>query len=54
MTASEARTFLSLMYQEESFMFIALNESKHSLDFYGCCGGLYVTQIKMSWNELRS
>ena len=43
-TACEARTFLSLMYQEESFMLMALNESKHSLDFYGYCGGLYVTE----------
>ena len=43
-TASEARTFVSLMYQEESFLLIALNDSKDSLDFYGYCGGLYVTE----------
>lgn len=43
-TASEARTFVTLMYQEESFMLMALNESKHSLDFYGYCGGLYLTE----------
>jgi len=43
-TASEARTFVTLMYQQEAFMLMALNESKHSLDFYGYCGGLYVTE----------
>lgn len=43
-TASEARTFVSLMYQQEAFMLMALNESKHSLDFYGYCGGLYVIE----------
>ena len=43
-TASEARTFNSLLYQEEPFMLMALNESKHSVDFYGYCGGLYVTE----------
>ena len=43
-TASEARSFVSLMYQEESFMLMVLNESKHSLDFYGYCGGLYLTE----------
>ncbi|KAL9988661.1 hypothetical protein ACROYT_G003133 [Oculina patagonica] len=43
-TASEARTFVSLLYQEEPFMLMALNESNHSVDFYGYCGGLYVTE----------
>lgn len=43
-TASEARTFVSLLYQEEPFMLMALNESKHSVDFYGYCGGLYVVE----------
>lgn len=43
-TASEARTFVLLMYQQESFMLMALNESKHSLDFYGYCGGLYIIE----------
>lgn len=43
-TASEARTFVSLLHQEEPFMLMALNESKHSVDFYGYCGGLYITE----------
>lgn len=43
-TASEARTLVSLLYQQEPFMLIALNDSKKSADFYGYCGGLYATE----------
>ena len=40
-TTSEARTFISLLHHLEPMMLIVLNESKHSVDFYGYCGGLY-------------
>ena len=43
-TAAEARTFISLLQQVEPMMLIALNESKHTVDFYGYCGALYMVE----------
>lgn len=43
-TASEARTFISLLQHVEPMMLMVLNESKHTVDFYGYCGGLYVVE----------
>jgi len=43
-TAAEARTFISLLQQMEPMMLMTLNESKHTVDFYGYCGGLYVVE----------
>jgi len=43
-TAAEARTFISLLQQMEAMMLMTLNESKHTVDFYGYCGGLYVVE----------
>ena len=43
-TGSEARTFISLLQNIEPMMLMALNESKHTVDFYGYCGGLYVLE----------
>ena len=43
-TAAEARTFISLLQHVEPMMLMALNESKHTVDFYGYCGGLYVVE----------
>lgn len=43
-TISEVRTFVSLLRLLEPMMLITLNESQHSVDFYGYCGGLYVLE----------
>ena len=43
-TSVEARTFISLLQYMEPVMSMALNESKHTVDFYGYCGGLYVVE----------
>ena len=43
-TGSEARTFISLLQYMEPMMLITLNDSKHTVDFYGYCGGLYVLE----------
>ncbi|KAL9984127.1 hypothetical protein ACROYT_G006388 [Oculina patagonica] len=43
-TAAEARTFISLLQHVEPMMLMALNESKHTVDFYGYCGGLYMVE----------
>ena len=43
-TAAEARTFISLLQHMEPMMLITLNESKHTVDFYGYCGGLYMVE----------
>ena len=43
-TISETRTFISLLQQMEPMMMMTLNESKHTVDFYGYCGGLYVLE----------
>lgn len=43
-TGSEARTFVSLLQHIEPVMLMALNESKHTVDFYGYCGGLYLVE----------
>ena len=43
-TGSEARTFISLLQHIEPMMLMALNGSKHTVDFYGYCGGLYVVE----------
>ena len=43
-TAAEARTFISLLQHIEPMMLMALNESKHTVDFYGYCGGLYMVE----------
>ena len=43
-SASEARTFISLLQHVEPMMLMTLNESKHTVDFYGYCGGLYVVE----------
>ena len=44
LTASEVRTFVSLLHLVEPMMLLTLNESKHTVDFYGYCGGLYVVE----------
>ena len=43
-TAAEARTFISLLQHIEPMMLMTLNESKHTVDFYGYCGGLYMVE----------
>ena len=43
-TAAEARTFISLLQHMEPMMLITLNESKHAVNFYGYCGGLYMVE----------
>ncbi|PFX24177.1 protein FAM69A-like [Stylophora pistillata] len=43
-TAPEGRSLVSLLHQQEPFMLIALNDSKQTADFYGYCGGIYVTE----------
>ena len=43
-TAAEARTFISILQHMEPMMLMTLNESKHTVDFYGYCGGLYVVE----------
>lgn len=43
-TATEVRSFVTLLHLQEPMMLIALNESKHTVDFYGYCGGLYVVE----------
>ena len=43
-TAAEARTFISLLRHVEPMMLMTLNESKHTVDFYGYCGGLYMVE----------
>lgn len=43
-TETEVRSFATLLQLLEPMMLIALNESKHSVDFYGYCGGLYVVE----------
>ena len=43
-TNAEARTFISLLQHIEPMMLMALNESKHTVDFYGYCGGLYMVE----------
>ena len=43
-TAAEARTFISLLQHVEPMMLMALNESMHTVDFYGYCGGLYMVE----------
>ena len=43
-TGSEARTFISLLQHIEPMMLMALNGSKHTVDFYGYCGGLYAVE----------
>ena len=43
-TAAEARSFISLLQHIEPVMLMALNESKHTVDFYGYCGGLYMVE----------
>ena len=43
-SASEARTFIALLQHVEPMMLMTLNESKHTVDFYGYCGGLYVVE----------
>ena len=43
-TAAEARTFISLLQLIEPMMLMTLNESKHTVDFYGYCGGLYMVE----------
>ena len=43
-SASEARTFISLLQLVEPMMLMVLNESKHTVDFFGYCGGLYVVE----------
>lgn len=43
-TGSEVRTFISLLQHIEPMMLMAFNESKHTVDFYGYCGGLYVLE----------
>ena len=43
-TAVEARTFISLLQHMEPMMLMTLNESKHTVDFYGYCGGLYMVE----------
>ena len=43
-TSTEARTFVSLLQHIEPMMLIALNKSKHTVDFYGYCGGLYALE----------
>lgn len=44
LTGAEVRTFTSLLQQIEPMMLMALNNSKHTVDFYGYCGGLYVVE----------
>lgn len=43
-TAAETRTFISLLQHMEPMMLMTLNESKHTVDFYGYCGGLYMVE----------
>jgi len=43
-TATEVRTFVSLLNLIEPMMLITLNDSKHTVDFYGYCGGLYIVE----------
>ena len=43
-TAAEARTFISLLQHMEPMMLMTLNESKHTVDFYGYCGGMYMVE----------
>lgn len=45
-TGTEAKTFISLLQFIEPLMLIALNDSKHTVDFYGYCGGLYTQSRK--------
>ena len=43
-TAAEAKTFISLLQHIEPMMLMTLNESEHTVDFYGYCGGLYMVE----------
>ena len=43
-TAAEARTLISLLQHMEPMMLMTLNQSKHTVDFYGYCGGLYMVE----------
>ncbi|PFX24634.1 Protein FAM69A [Stylophora pistillata] len=43
-SASEGRTFISLLQLVEPMMLMVLNESKHTVDFFGYCGGLYAVE----------
>ena len=43
-SGSEARTFISLLQFIEPTMLMILNDSKHTVDFYGYCGGLYALE----------
>lgn len=43
-TATEVRSFATLLNLLEPMMLIALNESKYTVDFYGYCGGLYAVE----------
>ena len=44
LTRTEVTSFLALLAQQEPAMLIALNGSKHSLDFFGYCGGIYAVE----------
>ena len=43
-TGAEAKTFISLLQFIEPLMLIALNDSKHTVDFCWYCGGLYAVE----------
>lgn len=43
-TGAEERSFMSLLQQNEAMMLMALNNSEHTVDFYGYCAGLYVLE----------
>lgn len=43
-TGAEEKSFVSLLQQTEPMMLMALNDSKHTVDFYGYCAGLYVLE----------
>lgn len=40
----EAKNFLALIFHQEPFMVALLNGSKHSVDFFGYCGAIYVVE----------
>lgn len=43
-TGAEEKSFVSLLQQTEPMMLMVLNDSKHTVDFYGYCAGLYVLE----------
>ena len=43
-TRVEARNFLALVLNQEAFMVTLLNGSRHSVEFYGYCGGMYAVE----------